>query len=79
MNRRNRSVLSACLGVAFVVAGAGASGAAVTSPASSTYVPVTQCNADPGMDASNDPVHCQYEHPLPVPRSQQPAHHHHHG
>jgi hypothetical protein len=65
----NRSLVSVFLGLAFVVTGAAASGAAVT-------VPTSQCNADPGIDASNDPVHCHYEHPLPVPPWRQVHHRH---
>jgi hypothetical protein len=79
----NRSVIGACLGLAFFVVGAGTGSAATVHVAESgTSIPTTQCNADPGIDASNDPVHCHYEHPLPVPPWRQvpaPHHHHHHG
>jgi hypothetical protein len=66
MHPLNRSAVAACLGLAFLV---------LPATASHPAVPVTQCNADPGIDASNDPVHCTYQHPVPD-RKWRSAHHH---
>lgn len=72
-----RTVTAAGLSLAFLVVGAGAGNAAVAAPATGS-IPVSQCNADPGIDASNDPVHCQYENPLPSTHWWEHRHHHHH-
>lgn len=80
----NRSLVATCLGLSFVVIGAGSSGAtAVSAPESRSIVPVSECNGDPGFDPSLDPVHCHYQHtgatpthPLPDPRGDAERRHH---
>ena len=59
----NRSAVAACLGLAFLVL-----------PTAASH-PSTQCNGDPGFDASRDPVHCHYQHQVPT-RDWRSAHHH---
>lgn len=52
------------LGLTFLMVSAGAGHAAVAAPTSAP-TRVIECNADPGIDPSNDPKHCSYQHPLP--------------
>jgi hypothetical protein len=59
-----RSVAVVGLGMAFLTVGAGAGHVAVAAPAAHPTV-VTECNADPGYDSSQDPKPCHYQHPLP--------------
>jgi hypothetical protein len=63
MHHLNRSAVAACLGLAFLML-----------PAAPSH-PITQCNGDPGFDASRDPVHCSYQHPVPD-RHWRSTHHH---
>jgi hypothetical protein len=59
-----RALTATGLGLTFLMVSAGAGHATVTAP-SSAPTRVIECNADPGMDPSNDPKHCSYQHPLP--------------
>lgn len=72
----HRSAMTACLGLTFLLLPA-AAGHAATMPAAAAQptVAITQCNGDPGIDASNDPVHCHYQHQVPT-REWRAAHHH---
>jgi hypothetical protein len=76
MHPLNRAAGTACLGLAFLVLPTAAGQAtAVPAVGSAPSVATTQCNGDPGIDASNDPVHCHYQHPVPD-RKWRAAHHH---
>ena len=66
VNRTARALTAVSFGLAFTAMGAGVGHAAV-APQSPT-ARITQCNADPGFDASKDPVHCHYTHKLPDPK-----------
>jgi hypothetical protein len=58
-----RTLTATGLGLTFLLAGTGVGHATTASP-SSAPTRVTECNADPGIDASNNPKHCTYENPL---------------